>query len=138
MSITISRLMSACDLSPVVVASSFEQNKVASAGAPDASTTSGKADHDDHTVDGPEALGLDEHASKIIADFQLNADQIAVLRHCSRWAVSDKVGRLAHASPYHMHTHSDAMLSRAAITTWHASPTASMQGFSHCPHRGHT
>lgn len=97
----------------------------ASAGALDAGVASGKADHDDHTVDGPKALGLGEHASKIIADFQLNADQIAVLRHCSRWAVSDKVGRLAHASPYQMHTHSAAMLSRAtAITTWHSSPTA--------------
>ena len=79
---------------------------LASAGALDASIASGKADCDDRAVAGLEALGLDEHASKIVADFQLNTDQIAVLRHCSRWTVSDKVGRLAHALPCQMHTNS--------------------------------
>ena len=42
-------------------------------------------------LQGSTAQLLDEHARRIAAEFRLNADQLAVLAHCSRWASADKV-----------------------------------------------
>ena len=65
-------------------------------------TCSGTTSLHEHCYDthaGADPIGdlHDEDAKRVAQEFRLNADQTAVLVHCSRWAVADKVGHCQEA-----------------------------------------